>query len=197
MPASDIIRFARETLNHYGEDSRYRHVAYSSGLIFDILLAVLNVRMPRVKTQNLTFVETLFKESMKAADQAYSIMKQNTVVALEVSVIPTCFFRNAGRASLGILDPSYVAILKQYKSKRISTVLQHLFEENQYGVRHDVMGALLCQSFSGQSEAFFPTLFFDTLTFLNGMENNSLLELLAISQRGYGEFRSPPIVSPA
>lgn len=194
IPPENTVKYARKALMHFGEDSRYKNVAYASGLVFDILAAITAKAAGEHSMEIKNLIEYLYDQALSITDSAFSIMKDGTVVTLEIYIVMVCLMRNAGKIAMALLDPSYLEVMKIYKNKTIPPLFQKTYEEHRYQVHHNMLGAVLAQALPSQSKAFFATLCFDNPTFLQGRENKLHFDLAAVCQRGY--FKSFPLKQP-
>jgi hypothetical protein len=191
VPFAHVVRYARRSLEHFGEDSRYKHVAYQAGLAYDIL-AMVKAKRGAADPQFAGVIDAAFDESLKAADAGYSILKASSSIALELFIVTACLLRGAARVAMAIVEPSYADLLRQFAANDTPVAFQHVLEEKRFGIHHGFVASLLCQALPGQSRAFLSSLWLDTPLFLQGEENKQRFDLASTCQKGFLRIKSPP-----
>jgi FixJ family two-component response regulator len=184
VPASQTMKFARKTLMDFGEDSRYKHVAYSAGVVFDALSAIA-AKNPEIRVKIQNHMDPIHDEAVKTAKAAYQMVTAGQGVALELYIVAACLMKSAGKIALAILEPSYLDLLRFYETKKVPPVFQQLIEQKKYSITHCMLGSLLCQCLPVQSKAFLSTLCFDVPLFLKDEKNKPRFDLASVCLQGY------------
>jgi hypothetical protein len=146
------ISYAAALIEGYGEDSLYREVAFSSGLVFDLFLILAEgtgERKAGIKKE----IEQRAKRAKERADAAIQKAKQQSQMPLAKHIVSGFFMTEAARIAMALHFPLYLDVLKSFEKGKIRVGLQHIVEEAKFKVSHNVIAALLCQVTPGLAPA--------------------------------------------
>ncbi len=146
------IAYAASLLEAYGDDSLYREVAFSSGLVFDLLLILAEGTGER-KAMLKKEIDVRAKRAKERADSAITKAKQRSQMPLAKHLVSGYFMTEAGRLAMAIHYPNYLDLLKSFEKGKVRVGLQHIVEEAKFKTSHNVVAALLCQVTPGLSPA--------------------------------------------
>ncbi len=122
------------------------HLAYSVGLIYDILTLVAKNTLSS-PSPVVNFIEKIFKQELKAATIGHLLSKQLKDLSLSHFAFSACLFRGVGQIIHSILNPTYI----QFHTKLTGDLLSHSVEtscENAlFGVSSETFASILCDVF--------------------------------------------------
>lgn len=154
------LKFANQTVDHFGEGSRNQVEAFNSGLVLDLMMVLAEFAGVR-KAAVRKFIEERHIEALRHAEKCIAAGKSAESLAYDRHIITTILMREAGKAAMAIFFPDYLELRRRFEKKLIRPALQHIVELRKFGVSHNLMGALICQGAPGLDDAYKAVLFFD------------------------------------
>ncbi|MBI3542563.1 MAG: hypothetical protein HY075_04735 [Deltaproteobacteria bacterium] len=183
MPNHDpkaIIPYAIKLLERLGgEGSRFYQIAFSAGLVFDLLNRIANNELGERKRPIQRMIEAAFADGLRRIEKGLKLGKEVDDLAMAKHIISTIMMREAGKIVMAMVIVNYPEVRKFFEKKVVSHAFQLIAEQENFDVSHNLVGALLCQAAPNLSEAFQAVLFCDVQVTLKAPGDRQIQDLAA------------------
>lgn len=169
----ELLNFAVNTLEHFGDDSPNQTYAFRSGIIFDIFSHVLQKSDHPKKAAVKKLLEELHEKALQFSDHALDFAKDFENLELVKHVVSAAMLQEIGTVALAMQDPDYLDWLSFFESKSIPPVLRYVAEEKKYGVSSNQLSGLVCQMAPGLREAYFTVLYCEFPFFISSTQKKN------------------------
>ncbi len=142
----ELIVYAKKAQGIVGEDSPYYHVAYGSGLIFDMLKMTINI-IECDKPKVLSLLDIVFMDGLRAARIATAFAADIEHLEHVNYLFGACIVHNIGKVLLPILYPNYFDFLEAMNKAKLVRSLRFLAEKAFFKTSHSLLGYLICHYF--------------------------------------------------
>ena len=153
-----VIPFAAGFLEFFGDQGIYREVAFNSGLVFDVL-GIFSSQAGARKSALKKEIEERTKVAKTKAKAAIQKAKSLENLPLAKHIVTNLMMLEAAKVMMALYYPEYLDFLKTMAKKEIKPTLQHIVEEEKFGISHNLVAALICQVTPGLTEAYGAALF--------------------------------------
>jgi len=175
----DFIPSALKAESYFGEESRYRYIAFASGLLFDICKAASH-RCPTGELRMRQWFLDGYAESIKKADDAFKIGKKQKKLELEMQIIPAMFMHQTSTLLMCMYIPGYIDWLERHRKKNLPISFRRIDEIEKFGISHNIVGALLASTMTELFKSTYSILFFDGSELLYGDEFQKSKDLIEV-----------------
>lgn len=155
QPISSLIRFAPQTLIRFGEDSRYKQVAYASGLLFDLLfLKLADGAEGQGGIKKLSETLGVFHErACKDALFAIELARFRKKLPLEKHIVTLALVEAASRVTFSLAYPEFLPMWGAFEKAGMPESGRLLQERGKFGGEHWMMAPTLASLFRVLEEA--------------------------------------------
>ena len=160
LPAKphDLLKFANQAQLAFGEDGRYKDLAFAGGLMFDFMFFLQ--RTSFVNMNGVKFDEPINQAFTRAVEQGkliLSLSKHKAKLTEEKYTFLTAFMRQLAQVSLYILKPNEAPeFYKKLATIKHTETIRLAMEMKTFGVNTTILATYLAQSmpiFHGLGEA--------------------------------------------
>jgi len=146
----DLLKYSHQAQVAFGEESRYKDLAFAAGLMFDFIFYLQ--RTPLLDLGQTKFDEPINQAFTKSIEQGKTIIKlsrHKSKLTLEKLTPVTAFLRQLSQISLMVLRPAQAPeFYKKLATLKHTEMIRVAFEMKTFGVHTGIIGAYLGQSLS-------------------------------------------------
>ena len=150
LPAKpqDLIKFAYQASTSFGEESRYKDLAFSVGLMFDFVFYLQRTELLNLGQAKFDEVITVtFAKSVEQAKVILQLSRHKSKLSLEKFTPITAFLRNLAPVCLTLLRPTVGPdFYKKTGALKANEQLRLTLEMQTFGVHSGMVASYLGQS---------------------------------------------------
>ncbi len=161
-----MLRYADRTLKQVGDESRFRHVAFISGLAFD-LLAIMNKKNGENVPKIEKMLEHIHAYALRLWTKAFEAAKKTSEFKAEKFLLSTLFYRYLGRVLMAMYEPKYIEFLETLKRTSVPDALARMFERKQFGYSYPTLSAMYVMTSPDIYGGYKSVQYYDENTFLS------------------------------
>jgi hypothetical protein len=145
----DILKYAHQAQDAFGEESRYKDLVYAAGLMFDYFFYLQRTNFLELnQTKYDEMISQSFKVAVEQGKLITHLSRYKKKLSLEKFTPLTAFLRQLSQISLVFLQPgTAVEFYKKLDVKKTSEPLKLNDELKAFGIHTGTIASYLAQSF--------------------------------------------------
>lgn len=144
---NEILKYANEARNQFGEESRYKDHVFAAGFLFDYLLFLH--RSPVLNLGGTKLDEPINQAFTRATEQgllSLKLSKFKKKLSLDKQVPVTCYLRQLAQVSLILLKPGEaLEFYKKLASLKHTEPVRLSMEKQTFGIHCGLLASFLAQ----------------------------------------------------
>ncbi len=147
-PPPLLLKYAVKAIQHFGEDTPYKDLSFTSGLIFDILSLINSQNNDAaVKKKLEAFIEESFTQGLAIATAALTLGKSRKKLVLGHHVVSVVMINQASYVGMTLMINDYFDHLLKLRQGGTSLSVQNIAADHQFLGSHLYFSSIIAWPF--------------------------------------------------